>query len=107
MACAIAPAIITNAASLSEERAECLARIGCAHEGLADQKHIHAMAAHLRDVALRNDTAFGDDDAIRRRLCRQIERRLQRNVERPQIAVIDADERGLEPERSLELALVV
>ena len=65
------------------------------------------MPAQLRDVVLRHDAAFGDDDAILRRTRGEIDSRLQRDVERFQIAVVDADERRLELQRAFQFCLVV
>src|SRR5574340_234080 len=50
----------------AEECSERGARIGSAHERLADEKCVDVVTAHLRDVALRDDATLGDDEPPRR-----------------------------------------
>ena len=57
--------------------------------------------------AWRDDAALGDDDASARHARRQPLGGLERRLEGPEIAVVDADEAGPQPERPLELGLVM
>ena len=56
--------------------------IGRAHERLADQERMDAAAAHQRDVARRDDAALGDHEPVGRHARQQVERRVERDVER-------------------------
>src|SRR6476646_10344508 len=92
---------------LGEQRGQGGARIGGTHERLADEKRVHAVPTHLRYVALRDDATFGDDDAIGWNARQEPDRRVQRHVERTQVAVVDADQWRRELERAVELGGVV
>ena len=60
----------------AEQRGQRRAGIGRAHERLADQERVHAVPAHARDVALRDDAALGDDQPVGRHARQQVERRV-------------------------------
>src|SRR6185437_10928193 len=91
----------------TEERGERGAGIGRAHERLADEERVDVVSAHLGDVALCEDAALRDDETPGRNVGQELERRVQRYDEAAQIAVVDADQRVFEWERSLELGTVV
>jgi hypothetical protein len=62
---------------------------------------------HFAHVFRPEYPAFGHDQAPRRDPVEQIERRLQAGFERPQVAVVDPQERRLERERPVELHGIV
>src|SRR5206468_5141659 len=53
------------------------------------------------------DSAFGDENSVRRHLADQSQRGLEAGLEGAQIAVIDSDERRLEPQGALQLVAIV
>ena len=56
-----------------------------AHEGFADEDGTNAVPVHQFDVSTRQDAAFGDDNPVGRNARQEVERRLQRDLERAQI----------------------
>src|SRR3982751_6135018 len=79
--------------SLAEKRRKRGPGIGRAHESLADQERVHALGTHECDIARGDDAAFGDDEAILRHMRQEIERRVERDAEIAQVAVVDAEQR--------------
>ncbi len=65
------------------------------------------MAAQRRDVALRQNAAFADDQLADGNAGQEIDRGPQRHGEAAQVAVIDADQRSLELEGAVQLGPVV
>ena len=59
------------------------------------------------DVGVGVDAALGDEVGLVGHADREIERGLERRLEGAEVAVVDADELGIEPERAVELDLVV
>ena len=57
------------------------------------RKALHAGRAHAPTSAAREDAALGDDEAPGRHSRQQLERRLERDLEGAQVAVVDADQR--------------
>ena len=58
------------------------ARIGGAHERLADEEGMHAGAAHPRHVGGREYAAFGDHEPLARYSRQQVERGVERRPRR-------------------------
>src|ERR1700741_4888822 len=77
------------------------------HESLADERGIRAGGAHALQVVDALDPALGDLDRPGRNLRQQSFDRREVDMERLQVARVDAEELGLERNRELELALVV
>ncbi|MNO04389.1 hypothetical protein D3C81_2254010 [compost metagenome] len=66
------------------------------------------MALHQLDIGAGEDAALGDHQAILRNPRQQVEGGLQRHLEAVQVAVVDAEQRGVQVlERALELGAVV
>ena len=76
-------------------------------QGLADESAVEAEGAPPGDRGRFANAGFGDDEAIVRHEPAQARRPLQVHLERPQIAVVEADEPGPGRERALELAFVM
>ena len=68
---------------------------------------MHAAGTHVRDVPLDQDAALGHDQAIGWHARQQVERRVERDAEVAQVAVVDADEWRLQPQRPIEFGAVV
>src|SRR5690348_2373801 len=74
----------------AEQACKFPARIGRAHERLADQECMHARAAQPGHVLARADARFGPQDALVGHPLAQFERRLASGFEGTQVAVVDA-----------------
>src|SRR5262249_57207160 len=79
-----------DSAQLAEGRAD----VRRPHEGLADEHRPHAAALQPQDVVPRADAALAYQAAPSRQLRRQFQRVPQPRDERPQVAVVDADQPG-------------
>src|SRR5688572_6403406 len=90
-----------------EQRAKRLSRIRRTHERFAHEERVNSVTAHLRHVALRNDAALGDHQPFARHARQQADRRVQRDREITQVAVVDADQRRTQLQRTVELDGVV
>src|SRR5512132_368387 len=110
---AVVQTLLTRSAAIADikrstkQSGESGTRVGCTHERFADQERVDAVAAHLRHVAVRDNAALGHDDPIGGDSRQQLERRMQRHAEGPQVAVVDADQRRRQAERACELRCVV
>ena len=117
-AASVTPQILTNGARSSAARSSgsrpaaanaggCRGRIGRAHQGLADERRVEAQRPPAGDRGRVADARFGDDEAIVRHELAQAHRPLGVDRQRPQVAVVEADQAGTGRERPLELPLVV
>jgi hypothetical protein len=77
-----------------------------AHQGFADQEGVDAAGRQARQIGARHP-AFGHDKAVAPQQRRQALGGGKRGLEGPEIAVVDADEAGLEAEGALEFGFVV
>ena len=75
--------------------------IGLAHQRLADQEAADAEAGHLREVLPGREAAFGDDDPVGRHAAGQPGRGAEVGFEGVEVAVVDAEEAGLQPAGAL------
>ncbi len=82
-------------------------RVGGAHEGLADERGVEAERPPVADRRRLAHAGFGDDEPIVRDEPAQASGPLEVHPERPQVAVVEADEAGAARHGALELALVV
>ena len=78
-----------------------------AHELLAHERRVEAEGAPARSCAASRTPGFGDDEAVGRDLVAQPDGELGVVRERPQVAVVDADEPRVGGERGVQLARVV
>src|ERR1700722_9331023 len=81
--------------------------IRLAHQALADEEGRDADFRQPGEIGRREDAAFADHDAVIRDLRRQPLGDFERGDEGFEIAVVDADERRFEPQRALELGVVM
>ena len=81
--------------------------VSLAHQAFADKEGADAGRPELREVGMACDAAFGDEMDVLRHAAGEIDRGLERRLEGPQIAVVDADEFGVEAESAVEFDLVV
>ena len=82
-------------------------RVGRAHERLADERRVEPEGAPAGDDRRVADARLGDDDAVVGHQRAQAVGPGRVDVERAQVAVVQADEPGAGRERCLELALVM
>jgi hypothetical protein len=64
-------------------------------------------AARMRCTSAGQDARLGDQQAVGRHPRQQVQRGLQRDLEGAQVAVVDAHQRRLQPQRAVELGAVV
>ncbi len=99
--------VLNTVTLLAKQRCQCQPRLRCAHEAFPHQKGMHACGAHALYVLLGRNAAFGNKQAVFGHVCQQGQRCLQRDVECAQIAVINANQRGCEPQRALQFCTIV
>ena len=80
---------------------------GGAHQRLADQDGVDADLLELVELLAGRDAGLGDDHLARRHVGEQLEGALEVDAEVAQVAVVDAEQLGVDVERDLELLLVV
>src|SRR5258708_34182558 len=76
----------------AEELDERGGRIGSEHQVLADEKRVEAGFVEFLQAVVGAEAGFADGDAIVRDAFDQFERSLDADVERLQVAVVDADD---------------
>ena len=77
----------------AEQSSELHARVPGPHESLADEEGADAPGAHPRDVGVRQDSRFGDDDPVLRNARQLAQRGIETDGERAKDAVVDSDKR--------------
>src|SRR5258708_19025667 len=87
----------------AEELDERGGRIGSEHQVLADEKRVEAGFAEFLQVVVGAEAGFADGDAIVRDAFNQFERSLHADVERFQVAVVDADDAAAYGEGAVEV----
>src|SRR5580704_2390809 len=90
-----------------EERTRRGGNVVLSHKTFADQEGRDAGLAEPRQIVGRKDAALADDDALGRNAPRQLFAGGKRRLEGFQVAVVDADEPRLQPQRAIELFFVV
>ena len=78
-----------------------------AHQRFADEKGLDADLGEAATIGVPRDAAFGDDDLVGGNERLQPLADFQRGLEGLEVAVVDADQPAFEPQRALELELVV
>src|SRR5215510_6996321 len=81
--------------------------VRCPHQRLPDQKGVHAGLRQPLKIGRAGNAALGHNDAVVGNACGQSLRGLERCLEGLQVAVVDADQPAVEPERTVELLPVV
>src|SRR5947209_15416755 len=81
--------------------------IGRAHQQLPDQHGVDADALELLDLLAAVDPRLADHGLPGRHVGEQLEGAVQVDAEVGEVAVVDADDLGLDVQRALELVLVV
>src|SRR5579864_4742273 len=76
----------------SHQFSKCVSRPLCPHQRFANQEGVISRHPQFRDIFRRTDSTLRNSHHACRELFSEIERRLQVNFERPQIARIDADQ---------------
>ena len=76
-------------------------------QALADQEAADAGFAEEFDVLMGADAAFGDDEAVGGDAGGEVDRGLDVGLHGFEVTVVDADERGLQAEGTVEFALVM
>ena len=98
---------IVGRATGRDERPGRRGRVRRAHERLADERGVEPEGAPARDGRRVAHARLGDDEAVVGDERAQAVGPLGIDLERAQVAVVEADEPGIGRERRLELALVV
>src|SRR3984957_7045191 len=91
----------------SEERARRRRHVVLSHKTFADQEARDAGFAEPRQIVRRENAALADDDPVSGNASRQLLAGGKRRLERFQVPVVDADQPRLQPQRPLELFLVM
>src|SRR5580704_16494061 len=90
-----------------QQRARCRRDIVLAHQTFADQKGRNAGVAEPRQIVGRENAALADDDPVGWNAPRQPLAGGKRRLEGFQVAVVDADQPRLQPQRAVELIFVM
>src|SRR6202030_3536631 len=90
-----------------EERPRRCSDIVLAHQTFADQEGRNTGLAEPQQIVGRENAALADDDPLGRHAARQPLAGGERRLEGFQIAVVDANEPRLQPQRAIELCLVM
>ena len=91
----------------AEQRRRRRRHVGLAHQRFADQEAADAERRHAREIGRRVEPALADDRRAVRRQRREALGGREIDRERLEVAVVDAEQRGVERERAGELRLVV
>src|SRR5882672_2388085 len=102
-----APRMPRTGISGSQEFLDLCHRVGGLDQLLADQGCVDLHVPQKDHVLPRRDPAFADDDLSGGDDPPQLRRRLERHLERVQVAIVDADDGRVRVERRFELPLAV
>ena len=96
-----------GAAPGGHERAHGRGRIAAPDQRLADERAVEPLRPPAGDRLGRSDPGLGDDEPVVRHELAEPARAVGVHLERPQVAVVDADQAGVGVDREPQLALVV